>query len=201
MVTSNPILKALIGWGFLASMLFIIPSGFFLATRILFAWSFDRVTPEFLGSVSERFHTPVNATITIGIILGIMAYLQGFTPFFGYLANIWVILYFIFMLVSISAIIFPYKFRNYYNNSPISNWKLANIPAITIAGIASLIVSIYLEIVTLESPAIGGPISWFSVYTVLVTFVMGAVIYAIFYIYRRRQGIDLSLVFKEVPPA
>jgi amino acid transporter len=199
MVTNNVFLRALAGWGFFASILFIIPSGFFVATRNFFAWSFDRVFPERLADVSERFHSPVKATIACGVLLVILAYLQAFTNFFGYLVNLMIPLYFLFILVSITAIIHPFKDKKLYSSSPISNWKFANIPALSWAGIGGLIVSAYLEYTVLTNPALGGPISWISVGSVIGVLIIGLIVYYSFKFYRKTQGVDLSLVFKEVP--
>jgi amino acid transporter len=201
LITNNAFLKALIGFGFFASILFIIPSGYFVVTRNFFAWSFDRAFPEKLAEVSERFHSPVNAAIVTGVLMIILAYLQAFTDFFGYLVNIMIVLYLMFILVSISAIIHPYRNKSLYDNSPISHWKVGGLPALTVAGIGGLIVSAYLEYTCLSSPALGGPISWVSISSALAVPIVGVVIYYIFKFYRRSQGIDLDLVYKEVPPA
>jgi len=201
LVTNNAFLKALVGFGFFASILFIIPSGFFVVTRNFFAWSFDRAFPEKLADVSERFHSPVNAAIVAGILMVILAYLQAFTTFFGYLVNLMIALYFCFMLVSISAIIHPYRNKSLYTNSPISQWKLGGLPALTVAGVVGFIISAYLEYTCLASPALGGPISWVSISSAIAVLVVGIVIYYIFKFYRRSQGLDLDLVFKEIPPA
>ena len=201
LVTNNAFLKALAGFGFFASILFIIPSGFFVVTRNFFAWSFDRAFPEKLADVSERLHSPVNATIVTGVLMVILAYLQAFTTFFGYLVNIMIGLYFCFMLVCIAAIVHPYRDKNLYANSLVSQWKVGGLPALTVAGIAGLIVSAYLEYTVLASPALGGPISWTSIGSVIAVLIAGAVIYYIFKFYRKSQGLDLDLVYKEVPPA
>jgi APA family basic amino acid/polyamine antiporter len=201
LVTNNPVLRFLDGVAFLGSILFIIPSGFFVASRNFFAWSFDRVFPERLASVSERFHSPVASTILTGVIIAVLTYLTAYTSFWGYLVNLMIGLYFAFIIVSLAAIVFPYRKKGIYEKSPISGWKFANVPAITWIGIASLLVSLYLEYTCLSSPALGGAITWTSIGSVIGVFVFGIVIYFIYMAYRRTQGIDLSLVFGEIPPA
>src|SRR6266851_1810920 len=47
---------------------------FMMGTRNMFAWSFDRLAPERLTQVSDRFHTPVLATIVIGVFVEILNY-------------------------------------------------------------------------------------------------------------------------------
>jgi len=201
MVTNNVVLRDIAGFGFFASILFIIPSGFFLVTRNIFAWSFDRVFPEPLAAVSERFHSPINATILAGVLLVILAYLQAFTSFFGYLVNLMIVLYFAFILVSISAIIHPFRDREMYANSLIGGKKFLGLPALSWSGIGGLIVSSYLEYTVLSSPALGGPITWVSIISVILVLVIGLAIYYAFKWYRKRQGFDLSLVFGQIPPA
>ena len=201
MVTNNVVLRDLGGFAWIASVLFIIPSGYFVVTRNFFAWSFDRVFPEPVASVSERFHTPVVGTIITGILLAIIAYLTAFTSFWGYLINLMIGLNFAFIIISIAAIIFPYRKKQLYEKSPIAGWKFANIPFITWIGAASLIISGYLEYTVLAYPSLGGAITWTSIGSVVGVLVFGLVIYFVFKAYRARQGIDLSLVFGEIPPA
>jgi len=45
-------------------------------TRYLFAWSFDRIAPESLADVNDKFHVPIKATLLITIIgiLGVLLY-------------------------------------------------------------------------------------------------------------------------------
>ena len=201
MVTDNQILRVLGGFGWLASILFIIPSGYFVVTRNFFAWSFDRVFPEPIATVSERFHTPVVSTLITGGLLCVMVYLTAFTSFWGYLVNLMIGLNFAFILISIAAIVFPYKKKALYEKSPIANWKFMNIPAITLVGVASLLVSGFLEYTVLSYPALGGAITWTSIGSVVGVLVFGLVIYFIFKVYRSKQGIELRDVFGEVPPA
>ena len=61
---------------FVLAILWWTPTGFMMGTRNMFAWSFDRLAPEKLTTVSDRFHTPVIATITIGCIVELLNYLN-----------------------------------------------------------------------------------------------------------------------------
>jgi amino acid transporter len=201
MVTNNQILRDVGGFAWLASILFIIPSGYFVVTRNFFAWSFDRVFPEPVASVSERFHTPLVSTIVTGILLGVMAYLTAFTGFWGYLVNLMMGLNFAFIVVAIAAIVFPYRKKELFQKSPIANWKFMNIPVVSLVGVAALLVAGYLEYTVLLYPALGGAITWTSIGSVVGVFALGLVIYFVYKVIRARQGIDLSLVFGEIPPA
>jgi amino acid permease len=131
----------------------------------------------------------------------VLAYLTAFTSFWGYLVNLMIGLNFAFIIISIAAIAFPYTKRQLYKDSLIANWKVAGVPALSVLGVAALIVSCFLEYTVLASPALGGAITWTSIGSVVGVFVFGLVIYFVYFVYRKRQGIELRLVFGEVPPA
>jgi amino acid transporter len=200
-ITNNYILKFLVGFGFFASILFIMPSGYFVASRMFFAWAFDRVLPEKVAYVSERFHTPVISTIITGVLLAILAFLTAFTSFWGYLVNIMIGLYFVFMIVGIAAIVMPYRLKEIYDTSPLANWKFLGIPALTLAGIGEFAVAAFLEYTCISSPALGGAISWTSIGSVIAILIAGPIIYYIAKIIRAKQGIPLDLVYKNIPPS
>jgi amino acid transporter len=46
---------------FVAWIWFWVPAELAYTTRTMIAWSFDRLAPDRLGHVSQRFHTPVVA--------------------------------------------------------------------------------------------------------------------------------------------
>src|SRR5207249_4213500 len=59
-----------------------IPPFILTASRILFAMSFDRVLPAPLANVNDRFHSPINAVIIVGIVAlgGVSRSLRYLTP-------------------------------------------------------------------------------------------------------------------------
>ena len=82
------------------AILWWTPTGFMLGTRNMFAWSFDRLAPEKLTAVSDRFHTPVIATMTIGCIVELLNYLNIYQGLGAYLLNIIAVLALAFIIVS-----------------------------------------------------------------------------------------------------
>ena len=73
---------------FVLAILWWTPTGFMLGTRNMFAWSFDRLAPEKLTAVSDRFHTPVIATITVGCVVELLNYLNIYQGLGAYLLNL-----------------------------------------------------------------------------------------------------------------
>ncbi len=60
-ITSNPLLILLIGLGFTLNAFQIVCNCYIGVTRIMVAMSLDRLLPEWVSKVHERFHTPLNA--------------------------------------------------------------------------------------------------------------------------------------------
>ena len=97
-----------IGWSWL-SLVFI--------SRLFLAWSFDKVVPQALAKVSDRFHTPVNA-IALGAVLAIVPmYLQYFTSFISAQVNAIFFYSVVWFLAAISAALLPFLRRDVYESS------------------------------------------------------------------------------------
>jgi len=60
-ITRNSLLILLIGLGFTLNAFQIICNCYIGVTRIMVAMSLDRLLPEWISKVDERFHTPLNA--------------------------------------------------------------------------------------------------------------------------------------------
>ncbi len=60
-LTRNPLLILLIGVGFTLNAFQIVCNCYIGVTRIMVAMSLDRLLPEWVSKVDERFHTPLNA--------------------------------------------------------------------------------------------------------------------------------------------
>lgn len=201
--TQNSVLIAIFTLSFGLTAFVMDVSIFYTFTRNLFAWSFDRVVPTAFANINSRTRTPVYAAslmTALGIVYTYIAIFQSniLTELFSYgTAGEFLV----FLVVSLAAIVYPYRRRDIFASAdPTSQRKIAGIPLITIFGVLSLGVSL-LTLYSLLSPSIGGvdavPV---LLEGTLPTFIIGAVIYVIVWSIRKRQGVDLGMLQREIPP-
>jgi hypothetical protein len=102
------------------------------------------------------------------------------------------------MIICVAAILFPFRMKHTFESSP-ANIRVGGIPLISIAGVISLAFISLIQYFWMTNPLYGAnfPAVWLSIDAVLV---VGLVIYVVSEYHRERNGIDLSLAFKEIPP-
>jgi amino acid transporter len=172
---------------------------FLSSTRVIFAAAFDRILPEKVADVSERRHVPYWALALMLIpAIGVSALFAYTSKFATYILDATLVIAITFFGTAIAAIILPWRKRDLYANSPLARYKVGGVPLITIAG-------------TVTAAFLGWNIwLWFSndLYGINNTeslWFMGSmyglaiVIYVVAVIVRRRQGIDLKNVYREIP--
>src|SRR3989440_2902107 len=171
----------------------------FMPVRTIFAWSFDRILPSKLSEVSERTHAPIPAIIAASVIvLAILTWSVLSVSFFtllslGVLAGVVTILTF-----SVAALAFPFRRPELYRSSP-ANISVAGIPVLSIVAVLSIVVMIGLAYVVLSYPQLGiVPWQGFAFMGSLV--VVGLLIFFIARAVRASQGINLDLIYRELPP-
>ena len=72
----SKVVGVLVGLGFVAWFLFLIPAQLVYGQRIMLAWSFDRLMPDRLGDVNARFASPLVAVaVSFVAALGFFAWL------------------------------------------------------------------------------------------------------------------------------
>jgi amino acid transporter len=202
----SPIVVFLTGLGFLATCVAEITVLSFIAVRNFFAWSFDRVMPSWLVKLDSRRGSPYLAVIAAWILGIVFAALFIYTIFLQFLVYSVINAFATFALASIAAIWFPFRRKDVFGNSPdIVKKKVGGVPVITILGIAGLVVSAFLIYSTIQpgvTPPPTGPIlvKALAYSFVPLTGIIALVIYVIAYYYRRSQGIDMTMAFREIPP-
>lgn len=207
-VTDSPIVHMIIALTFLAAIFWIQPPAVLIATRNLFAWSFDRVLPGRLAQVNERLHSPVIATIIVAVIIELFTLITIRTTFFGNLLGLAAFSALIGVIVSIAAMIFPFRRPDIFEKSPaLVKARLGTIPAITIWGGLSLIVNAVLMYIAFSSPVFGGSSNVFDptflkgVFFSLLILVIPIVFYFISrYVSRSTRKLDIAQAFDEIPP-
>ena len=178
----------------------------FMPVRSIFAWAFDRILPEKLSEVNERTHAPIPAIITAGVIVFlILGWSVISTSFFtllsmGVLAGVVTI-----TMVAFTAFIFPWRRKELFNSSP-ANIRVLGVPVLPVAAVLSLAVIWGLAYIVLAYPQLGisgqlglpGP--WAGLIFMAALVVVGLLIYYIARTVRKAQGINLDLIYRELPP-
>lgn len=198
----NVFLSVVILATFAAWIWFWIPAEMAYTTRSMIAWSFDRVAPDRLGYVSDTVHTPVVAigisTAGAVVFMWLIAFKAVvFLTFIEALLVVW-------GTVMIAAVLFPITRKALYASSPARNFKLAGIPIMPAAGAISAVFFAIMFWLLWRDPNAAGPLIHPSKMPVEAWITLGAlVVGTAWYLgakrYRKRQGIDISLAFQQIP--
>ena len=204
LVYNIPILTFLIVGSFLFWSLPAMVGNTYMPIRTWFAWSFDRLLPEKLSEVNERTHSPVWAILFEMVLVVLMLIWSIVSTDFqtwlalGVLAGVVCV-----VIVAVAAIAFPFRRPDLYKASP-ANWKILGIPILFIVAPLSVAVMAFLTWCTWQYPALalaGNPDNRWQIFAFMgMIVVVGLVVYFLSWFVRRRQGIDITLVYKELPP-
>jgi amino acid transporter len=191
------VLFILFAVGFFLGGTFFFPQNQILASRVLLAFSFDRLMPRQLGYVDKKFHAPMVATLVCAIIALISLWVYVYTPYLGFFSQLFAV-GFSFLVTSIAAIVFPFRRKAMFESSS-ANIKIAGIPVMSIVGLANALYMINFLYQNWTDGALGSnnPVSLALILGILaVSFCLFFIIRAI----RKRQGIDIDALFREIPP-
>jgi amino acid transporter len=195
-----------------------IPPFILTSSRMIFAMAFDRLLPEGLAKVNEKWHSPVNAIIFVslaalfgcaaeadlfgkgGIYLG--EFIHAIINPGGAIAatDLWDILFF--LVVVIAAFYFPIRKADIFERSPFRASKLTTQIIAALAIIGNLI-AFYVVAFDPHGWNLRGIKNWataapfaFSVFLIL----LGLGIYYYYSNKAKRTGIELTTIFTEIPP-
>lgn len=197
-LTQSPLITVLVSIGLISWMWMWIPGMHTFAVRALVAWSFDRVAPEALGTISEKRHTPTVAIAVSVIITIIFMYLFVFTEPFSKIIILIEAAVLAWSIVLGAGIFFPYVRPHIYEKSPIARRTLLGFPMMTVACFLGFLASqFYFWTLFLDPVAAGHDPGQLLI--VGGVFVVGIVFYFIMKAFRRSQGVDVTLAFKEIP--
>jgi amino acid transporter len=199
-LTSSEPLQYLIIVSFLAAIAWSSMTFFLVASRLIFAWSFDRVVPEALSRVNDRSHAPVWSIVVTGALLLILGYLTVYTEFWGYLVNWVAVIAAAVVVVAASLTLLPVLRPEMWSRAPDSvKERWAGILKVQVVGAVMTVMAIAIVIVVLTTPAIGGGVTVKSLVYAFAIPVVAFVYYWISRAVRRRQGVRLDRAFDEIP--
>jgi amino acid transporter len=175
---------------------------FFYCSRIIFAWSFDRLIPEFVSWVHPRLHSPIWAILIISAIaeVGIIDAARG--GVMGAQLNFVFFAVVTMFVPVISITFFPYLRKDLFENaSAMVRRKVGPVPVITIVGLITLAYMTWMVVASFIFPAVGGGINATKLGVLAGLVITGLLVFYGARAYRlRNEGIDISWTFKSVPP-
>jgi len=172
---------------------------FLSSTRVIFAAAFDRVLPDRAAEVSEKRRVPFYSLILMLLpAVGLAALYAYNTTFVTYTLDATLVIAVTYLFSAIAVVILPLRKPDLWFASPASKVKLFGVPIVPVSGvitIALLVFNLY-EWLSNDNYFVNKPASLIymgSMYVLAIIIFVGA------RIIRNRQGIDLSLINKEIP--
>ena len=188
-VANVPAIAWAIGIGWIVWNIAVLAYGIIIFSRYMFAQAFDRFLPARLAYVSPRYGSPliahaIDLVLTIAFV-GLAAFLYGpLSSLFGVVLS--AVIYFAF--VGLAAVVYAVRHEK-------GNGKAV----LGISGILMAVVYAFLSYEFLASPNVWGG-NTLAYFYMVISFIAGLVIYGLSKMYYARQGVDIGLAFKEIPP-
>ncbi len=172
---------------------------FLSSTRVIFAAAFDRVLPDRAAEVSEKRKVPLYSLILMLLpAVGLGAIYAYSTTFRSYTLDATLVIAVTYLFTAIAVVLLPFIKPDLWRASPASKVKLFGVPIVPVSGVITigLLVFCLVEWLSNDNYFVNNPT---SLYYMGAMYVLAILIYVIARVVRRRQGIDLSLINKEIP--
>jgi basic amino acid/polyamine antiporter, APA family len=198
MIFGNPILQLI--FLLLMSLWFFgwVGSVFLSSTRVVFATAFDRVLPEWVSRTSNN-GVPYAALLLMLIPSIPISYLYAFGENFAtYVLDAVLVIAITFLGSTVSAALMPWLKPDIYNASPIARYRVLGIPLITAAAVAFGVFLVFCIYQWFFNDLYGVNVTSSLIY-MLILYAIAIAMYVGFRLLRRAQGMDLKMVYDEIP--
>jgi amino acid transporter len=169
-------------------------------TRFMFAMSFDRMLPAGLSRVVGRTGTPIVALAVAFVGMAIFGYLYWYTSFADLTLALPLFATVAFAGTCLAGTLLPFlpSTRRVYAASVLSKYRVGPVPLITVMGTLSLAYFAFL-LVRYFSDDRYGVNGTTGLLFALGLGVFAVALYAVMRVLRRRQGIDVTQTYREIP--
>jgi amino acid transporter len=190
--------------GMICWLYLIVMAFYMIATRNLFAWSYDAVAPSWFSRTHRKYHTPVRSVVAITVIaiIGTAFYDSfslafSFTNFTAGSNSAW-------LVACVSAAVFPFIRKESFEALPtFVKGRIGPVPTMSIMGVLGAFSIIVMDLFVALNPAYAGIPSNLSSISLLllgVIFVIGVIYFFTAKAIHKSRGRDLLLVYKKLPP-
>jgi basic amino acid/polyamine antiporter, APA family len=171
---------------------------FLSSTRVIFAAAFDRVLPESVAKVSKTGVPIVALMLMLVPSIGLAALYAYSTTFATYTLDATLVIAVTFLGSAIAAAVLPWRRKAIYDASPIARYKVLGIPLITFSS-GLFIVFLGFCLIKWLTDDIYGINDGGSLIFMGCLYLLAIGIYVGSRYYRSRQGMDLKMVYGEIP--
>jgi amino acid transporter len=175
-----------------------VGSVFLSSTRVIFATAFDRILPEKVAGVSRNGVPYWALFLMIAPSIGLAALYAYDTKFQSYTLDATLVIAITFLGTTIAAAILPWRKPEIYNASPIAKYKVFGLPLITVSAVLFGVILVF-ALVEWFSNSVYGVNNSDSYILMGGMYALAIAIYVGSQIVRKRQGIDLGMVYGEIP--
>ncbi len=207
-VSASPIVVLLISFGFIMNGHQIVHNCYIGMTRVMVAMSLDRLLPEWVSRVNDRFHTPVNAHLvyflaSIPVILLYNNFVYGkgddTTTWYSLTLGVTFACGYVFVATALAGALLPFRAKALYDASPGSSYTIGGFPVVTVVGLLGFVTgSVFLFL--FATNAVLGLTSDLAYTVVGGVLLFSAIWYVATKMARRSAGINVDFAFKEIPP-
>ena len=172
---------------------------FLSSTRVIFAAAFDRVLPDRAAEVSEKRKVPLYSLILMLLpAVGLSAIYAYSTSFRTYTLDATLVIAVTYLFSAIAVVLLPFIKPDLWRASPASKVKLFGVPIVPVSGVITILLLGFCLIAWLvnDNYFVNNPSSLIFMGAM---YVLAIVLYVVARVVRRRQGIDLGLINKEIP--
>ena len=172
---------------------------FLSSTRVIFAAAFDRVLPDRAAEVSEKRKVPLYSLILMLLpAVGLSAIYAYSTSFRTYTLDATLVIAVTYLFSAIAVVLLPFVKKDLWRASPASKVKLFGVPIVPVSGVITIGLLGFCLIAWLvnDNYFVHNPSSLIFMGAM---YVLAIVLYVVARVVRRRQGIDLGLINKEIP--
>jgi len=171
---------------------------FLSSTRVIFASAFDRVLPEKVAAVSHN-GVPWMALLLMAVPSLVISALYAYTSWFATLTlDGTLVIAVMFLGSGIAFMIMPWRAKGIWAQSPLPKVKIAGIPVLSVVAFFYSLFLIFNLVLWLKD-AVYGSNNTKSLIYMGALYLIALVIWIVAAFTRRREGMPLEAVAKEIP--
>jgi basic amino acid/polyamine antiporter, APA family len=172
---------------------------FLSSTRVIFAAAFDRVLPDRAAEVSEKRKVPFYSLILMLLPAVVLAAIYSYSATFRtYTLDATLVIAVTYLFSAIAVVILPWRKPDLWRASPASRIKVLGVPIVPVAGVITIGLLVFNLVEWLYNKLYFVNSNDSLIYMGAM-YVLAIVVYVTARLVRRRQGIDLGLINKEIP--